>query len=102
MSAEGLFNKTHALPRVKLQHPESALGKTTVEHIQSGIYFGMLGAIERIVDELRQEHPSPSSMMVLATGGMTRDKELEQDLLDFVDIVDPYLTLIGLKEILKE
>jgi type III pantothenate kinase len=100
MSAESLHTKTHALPHVKIEHPLSVLGKTTEEHIQIGIMYGMLGAIERIVYEMR--HLSPGSQ-VIATGGMTMNDEwFANELEDFVDLIDPNLTLIGLKEILKD
>jgi len=102
MSAKSLCEGTAALPHVRVARPENALGKTTEGHIQSGIYFGMLGAIERIVAELRLTHESPSSVKVLATGGMTKNKEFSDDLSDFVDCVDPHLTLMGLNEVLKE
>jgi type III pantothenate kinase len=102
ISAKGLAEETHALPEVRIVKPESAMGKTTVGHIQSGVYFGMLGAVERIVAELKLTQESPSSVMVLATGGMTEQQEFREDLSDFVDCVDPHLTLVGLNEILTE
>lgn len=37
----------------------------------------------------------------LATGDMTENKEFSNDLSDFVDCVDPHLTLMGLNEVLK-
>lgn len=85
-----------------VKKPESAIGKTNDEHLQSGIYFGMLGAIERIVAELRMASVSPSSVSVVATGAVTESEGFDDDLMDFVDLVDPHLTLAGLFEILKE
>jgi type III pantothenate kinase len=100
--AKGLHEYTSALPYVKVEKPESVLGKTTKAHIQVGIYYGLLGAIERVVAELRLTSPSPSSVAVIATGGLTENKTFNEDVLDFVDRIDPHLTLVGLKEILKE
>jgi type III pantothenate kinase len=104
ISAKALSAHTHGLPYVPIEKPSSALEKTTKGHIQSGIYFGMLGAIERIIFELRSTHASPSSVQVIATGGYTQDKTTNfiSDLSELVDRIDPDLTLIGLYEILKE
>lgn len=68
----------------------------------TGAYFGLLGAAERIVAELRSLSAAPSTVMIIATGLWTTNEALADDLSDFVDSVDPYLTLRGLNEILKE
>ena len=102
VSAKALSQGTHALPDVAISKPASVLGKTTAEHIQAGIYYGLLGAIERTVAELRMTSQNPSDVKVLATGGQTHNLEFQEDLQDFVDLIDPHLTLVGLKEIAKE
>lgn len=111
ISAKALANYTNKLPYVQVLKPETALARTTETHIQSGIYYGLLGAVERIVSELRLTSISPSSVKVLATGGATRientnmceDKVLFiEDLKDLVDFIDPHLTAVGLYEIFKE
>jgi len=80
----------------------SALEKEQIEQSKSGCYFGLLGAIERIVAELRLSSENPSDVMAVATGGPTRFPRIQKDLQDFIDYVDPHLTLIGLNQILKE
>lgn len=80
----------------------SALGKQPIEQSKSGCYFGLLGAIERIVAELRLSSETPSNVMSVATGGPTRFPTIQKDLQDFIDYVEPHLTLIGLNQILKE
>lgn len=107
ISAKALAEHTDRLPYVSIAKPASALGKTTETHIQSGIYYGLLGAVERIIAELKNTHPSPSSVKVLVTGGPTHptnplSQNLKEDLEEFIDLTDPYLTLVGLHEILKE
>ncbi|MBS0648195.1 MAG: type III pantothenate kinase [Verrucomicrobia bacterium] len=79
-----------------------SLGKDKLSQAKSGCYFGILGAIERIVAELRLSSDAPSNVMSIATGGATRFPAIQKDLQDFIDIVDPQLTLIGLNQILKE
>lgn len=102
IGSKGLNLYTDKLPKVEVKRPASVLGKTTETHIQSGLYWGLLGAIERIVAELRQTANSPGSVKVIATGGATRKEEFTADFSDLVDLIDPELTLIGLHEILKE
>lgn len=111
LSAKALANYTDKLPLVTVEKPPSALARTTETHIQSGIYFGLLGAIERIIFELKSAFESPSSLQVLATGGATKidatsacaaKVAFTNDLKELVDFIDPHLTLVGLHEILKE
>jgi type III pantothenate kinase len=111
LCAKALADYTDKLPLVALKKPDSPLAKTTETHLQAGIYYGQLGAIERMIDELRISAISPSSVKVIATGGATQiddtnvcfDKvALIEDLKDLVDYIDPHLTLFGLREILEE
>jgi len=99
LCAKALSNYTDKLPLVTPQKPSSPLAKTTVTHLQSGIYYGQLGAIERMIAELCLSAPSPSSVKVIATGGGT---EGNIDLEELVDKVEPHLVLLGLHEILQE
>ena len=66
-SAAGLFSGTARLTRVEVRAPASAMGKNTVECIQSGLVFGTAGEVdgmvERIIDEL-------GTAAVVATGGL--------------------------------
>ncbi len=104
LCAKALHAYTDKLPIVTAKRPSSALARTTETHLQGGIYYGMLGAIERTLAELRLAAPSPSSVKVIATGGATRaeNREFLEDLKELVDFIDPDLTLIGLHEILIE
>ncbi len=105
LCAKALADYTDKLPLVSVKKPASALAKTTETHLQGGIYYGQLGAIERMIAELIMSAVSPSSVKVIATGGATRVAELAdftEDLKEFVDVVDPHLTLHGLHEILLE
>jgi type III pantothenate kinase len=103
IGAKALATYTSKLPEVSLGRPESAVAKTTETHIQSGLYWGLLGAIERITFEMRSFFESPSDVKVIATGGILRElPEIIDDLKDLTDLIDPHLTLIGIHEILKE
>ena len=111
MSAFALTNHTDKLPLVPFIKPSSPLGSTTQTQIQSGIYYGQLGCIERLITALASTTDSPSSVKVIATGGGTHisDPDTEsgkiafvEDLKELVDFIEPNLTLVGLHEILKE
>lgn len=105
IGAKALAEYTDKLPEVPCVRPETAVAKTTETHIQSGLYWGLLGAVERLIFEMRQSVDSPSDVKVIATGGLFRtlqDENFTADISDLVDLIDPMLTLVGLHEIMKE
>lgn len=104
IGAKALNAYTDLLPLVEIERPESPIGKTTKAHLQIGLYWGLLGAIERIIFEMRSVKENPSTIQVIATGGgiETLGEQFSQDLSDLVDLIDPMLTLVGIHEILKE
>ncbi len=104
IGAKALAQYTEKLPEVEVKGPVDPVAKTTKTHIQSGLYWGLLGAIERITFEMRASAKSPSDVKVLATGGLVEKlgEAFVKDLTDLVDLFDPGLTLIGLHEIMKE
>ncbi len=105
IGAKALAENTEKLPLVNIAKPPLAVAKTTITHIQCGLYWGLLGAIERITFEMRNISSSPSDVKVIATGGLLSrmdPEEFAKDLSDFVDLIDTRLTLIGIHEIMKE
>lgn len=104
IGAKALAQYTDKLPEVQMAIPETSIAKTTETHIQSGLYYGLLGAVERITFEMRSTSPTPSDIKVLATGGLLNrlGEQFTKDLSDIVDLIDPALTLIGIHEIMKE
>jgi type III pantothenate kinase len=67
MSSEALFREAARLPRVEIVKPETAIGRSTVTALQSGLYHGYVGLVDGILDRLLEEMPSPCTL--LATGG---------------------------------
>jgi type III pantothenate kinase len=105
IGAKALANYTDQLPEVTVTAPVEPIAKTTETHIQSGLYYGLLGAVERIVFEMRHAREGLSDVKVLATGGIFRqieDARFVEEMGELVDLIDPILTLIGLHEIMKE
>jgi len=91
-AAEALFIQAAMLPRVELTHPKRAIGTNTIAAMQSGIIFGYVGLIEGMVARIQQELGEKTK--VVATGGFAEliDKETA-----IIDVVNPNLTLIGLR-----
>jgi type III pantothenate kinase len=93
MSVEALASRTAKLPRVEITRPESALGRTSTESIQSGLYHGHVGAIRNLLAALTVEAFSGQRPHVIGTGGFARMFEGE----NLFDEIVPELVLFGLK-----
>ncbi len=100
VTKHGVYLGGAIFPTIITEEQPPALGKDKLSQEKSGSYFGLLGAIERIVAELRLSSETPSGVMTVATGG--RSRIMQKDLEDFIDKVDTELTLVGLNQILKE
>lgn len=93
ISVESLAGRTAKLPSVEIMRPAAALGRSTAESIQAGIYFGHAGAIRRILAELTREAFGEERPYVVGTGGFARLLEAEK----LFDEVVPELVLLGLR-----
>jgi type III pantothenate kinase len=93
ISAETLASHTAKLPRVEITRPESALGRSTVESIQSGLYHGHIGAIRHLLALLVSENFPSAQPVIIGTGGFAR---MFTDAKLFDEFV-PELVLFGLK-----
>ena len=91
-ATEALFMRSAMLPRVELTHPKQAIGTNTISAMQSGIIFGYVGLIEGIVARIQQELGEKAK--VVATGGYA---DLIAKETAVIDVVNPNLTLIGLR-----
>jgi type III pantothenate kinase len=92
VAAEALFQRTARLPRVDLRPPSRAIGRNTMDAMRSGILFGYVGLVEGLVERFRRE--LGPEMRVIATGGLAPLIARETSVFD---IVDPWLTLKGLR-----
>lgn len=91
-AAEALFIRAAMLPRVELTKPKHAIGTNTTAALQSGIVYGYVGLIEGLVAHIQKELGEKA--LVVATGGYA---ELMAKETPVIDIVNPDLTLIGLR-----
>lgn len=93
VSAETLASHTAKLPRVEIARPDAALGRTTTESIQSGLFYGHVGAIQYILTKLKREAFTDDQPYVIGTGGFARMFENET----LFDEIVPELVLWGLR-----
>jgi type III pantothenate kinase len=91
-AAEALFTRTAQLPRVELAHPKHVIGTNTVAAIQSGVIYGYASLVEGMLERIQKELGEKAR--VVATGGYAGLIAHETDV---IDVVDPDLTLIGLR-----
>lgn len=94
IAAEALFSRTSKLPQVELVRPPRAVGTNTVHAMQSGLIFGYVGLVEGMVARFRAE--LGQNMRVIGTGGLAQTIANETDA---IEIVNPWLTLEGLRMI---
>ena len=95
MSADALFQKTSLLPRIAIEPPRSVIGNSTQAAIASGIVWGTVGAVDRLILQVRQEIGAPDCRAV-ATGGYA---EVLTSLSSELSQADPDLTLFGIRKI---
>lgn len=92
ISSHALFEKTAKLPEIELIKPRYAIGKNTIQAMQSGVYLGQLGLTREIIERFKKE--LQGNPKVIATGGFG---ELIEQGCSLIDKVDPFLTLRGLR-----
>lgn len=91
LSISALAQAASKLPKVSIKSPNTSIGKSTVEAMQSGVYFGYIGLIKEILNRVSSE--MDNSPIIIATGGLA--KTFSQDI-DLITQVDNDLTLKGL------
>ena len=95
VSLDALVSRTAMLPRVELQMPQTVLGRNTEEQIQAGVVAGYVGNMEYLIRQVMEEMDC-EGIKVIATGGLSR---MIAQQTDRINIVDPMLTMDGLRMI---
>jgi type III pantothenate kinase len=89
-----LPGKTALLPVIELEEPASAIGKSTVQAMLAGAVFGYRGLVKEIITRIRLE--LGGTPKIIATGG---DAALIARGVTEIDVVDPDITLDGLRQV---
>lgn len=92
ISSEALFSRTAKLPRVDIKRPRRVIGSSTIEAMQSGLYYGYAGLVDGVLKRMITEMGAKPN--VIATGGLA---PLIATGSEFIDKVDDTLTLEGLR-----
>ena len=97
LAMEVLEAKTAKLPSVEIKPTRSAVGKTTVQSIQSGLYWSNVGMVRELTQRITDEVFKNEAPLVIATGGFAHLFDRES----LFDHVVPDLILTGLLEALR-
>jgi type III pantothenate kinase len=93
LSMEALQTKTAKLSAVEIIKPKAVIGKTTMQSIQAGLYYGQVGMIREISERIAQQAFAGKNFKIIGTGGFAALFEHEKI---FAKIL-PDLVLEGLR-----
>lgn len=69
LAVDALALNTAKLPSVEIIKVKQVVGRSTIESIQSGVFYGAIGACRELIDRIRKEVFVGLDVLVLATGG---------------------------------
>ncbi len=97
LSAEALFEHCAKLPHVEIVIPPHVIGRDTVTNIRAGLTYGYADMVDGLVRRMAREMGEKPK--VIATGGFA---PLISQLAKSIDVVDPFLTLKGLRAVYRK
>jgi type III pantothenate kinase len=97
LAMEALESKTAKLPSVEIKPVRTAVGKTTIQSIQAGLYWSNVGMVRELTSRIGNEVFADEAPLVVATGGFAHLFDREA----LFDHVVPDLILTGLIEALQ-
>lgn len=97
LSMESLVANTAKLPIVEIVKPEAAIGRSTIESIQAGIYLSNVGMVKEISARITREAFNGKRPLLIGTGGFSHLFESEK----LFDAIVPDLILKGLFQAYK-
>jgi len=95
-SSDALIRVAARLPAFPRKAPERAIGKNTVDCLQSGVVFGFAGLVDGLVQRIQAEMPERAA--VIATGGFA---PLLFESCRTLERLDMDLTIDGIRELLR-
>ncbi|MBU5468676.1 type III pantothenate kinase [Virgibacillus sp. MSJ-26] len=97
ISMDALYKNASKLPKIEIESPKSIIGKSTVEAMQSGVFYGFVGQVDGIIKRIKES--VNNEVTVIATGGLA---SLIADGSEEINHVDKHLTLKGLQLIYEQ
>lgn len=97
LSLKALHDMTAQLPKISIKSQKNVIGKSTVEAMNSGVYFGYVAMVEGLIKKIESELNIKTKKII--TGGLC---EIFKEILlkdKIIDFYCPELTLDGLKTI---
>ncbi len=92
ISMEALESKTAKLPAVEIEAPAKAIGRSTKESIQAGLFFGQIGSVKEILTRISTEAFDNKKPFVIGTGGFANMFSKT----GLFDVINPELVLKGI------
>jgi len=97
ISMDALYSHASKLPKIEIEKPTNIIGQSTVEAMQSGVYYGFVGQVDGIVRRMKSQITYDPT--VIATGGLA---PLIACSSETIEHIEPHLTLKGLYIIYKK
>lgn len=91
-TADALHIRTSKLPRVRIERPRAPIGRTTVQSMLAGLYYGSIDGVEGCVRRI--EADLGYNLKLIATGGLAN--LLGPDMTR-LQATEPHLTLLGVE-----
>lgn len=95
-SMDSLYEKTAKIPKIEIIKPIENSGRNTTECMQLGIYYGYLGAVEKMIYKMKSVVGFDAK--VIATGGFAKLFEKET----IFDYTVPTLQLEGIRMLFEK
>jgi type III pantothenate kinase len=88
-----LARKAARLFEVRIEPPDSVVGKSTAGALKSGLFYGTIGQVDYLIDRILQE-TNFTRTKIVATGGFARGLDRYSR---HIKLIEPDLTLEGLR-----
>ncbi|TXL63462.1 type III pantothenate kinase [Cerasibacillus terrae] len=97
ISMDALYQRAAKLPKIEIEEPDHVIGRSTVEAMQAGVFYGAVAQIDGIVRRMKQSKGTDPT--IIATGGLA---PLVGGASETIQIIDSHLTLKGLHQIYQK
>jgi len=88
---DALYEHASKLPKIEIERPQNVIGQSTVEAMQSGVYYGYVAQVDGIVERIKMTMQTEPT--VIATGGLAPLIAKESQTIEHINTD---LTLFGL------